>query len=128
LHGATGFAHEDATPIAQIRTGVFQNATRLRDATRFAHQDGDRSKRAGRVSRWQIGVLVVRGQGSDFQTARPQLKGWCGRYQEAVPPPPGISVWVIPEPPEPPRTSVCSLRSRAQERQAMCWRRWWSMR
>ena len=34
LHGATGFLHEGATPIEQIRVGVFQNATRLRDATR----------------------------------------------------------------------------------------------
>ena len=56
MHGATGFAHENATPIAQIRTGVFQNATRLRDATRFAHQDGDRSKRAGRLALCGIGV------------------------------------------------------------------------
>ena len=27
--------------------------------------------------------------------------GWRGRYQDAVPPPPGISIWVIPEPPAP---------------------------
>ena len=53
------------------------------------------------MSRWQSAVLVVRGQESDFQTARPQLKGWSGRYQEAVPPPPGISRWVVPEPPVP---------------------------
>jgi hypothetical protein len=46
LHGATGFVCENATPIAQIRTGLFQNAVPMRDATRFAHQDGDRSKRA----------------------------------------------------------------------------------
>ncbi|MEQ6340538.1 MAG: hypothetical protein M3A44_02520 [Gammaproteobacteria bacterium] len=101
LQDSTWFAHQDATRFAATRQGLFQNAGPIRDATRFRHQDGDRTKRAGRLSRWQSAVLVVRGQGSDFQTARPQLKGWRGRYQEAVPPPPGISRWVVPEPPVP---------------------------
>ena len=101
LQDSTWFAHQDATRFAAAQKGLFQNAGLMRDATRFRHQDGDRTKRAGRVSRWQSAVLVVRGQGSDFQTARPQLKGWRGRYQEAVPPPPGISRWVVPEPPVP---------------------------
>lgn len=103
LHGATGFAHENATPIAQIRTGVFQNTIRLRDATRFAHQDGDRSKRAGRLALWQNARPLTQRQGTDFQSASRRPVGWRGRYQEAMRPPPGISVWVIPEPPEPPR-------------------------
>ncbi len=103
LHGATGFAHEDATPIAQIRTGVFQNATRLRDATRFAHQDGSASCRAGRLALWQNARPLTQRQGSDFQSASRQPVGWRGRYQDAMRPPPGISAWVIPEPPEPPR-------------------------
>ncbi len=101
LFEATWFAHQDGTHFELARLGLFQSAVRLRDATRFRHQDGDRTKRAGRVSRWQSAVLVVRGQGSDFQTARTQLKGWRGRYEEAVPPPPGISRWVVPEPPVP---------------------------
>ena len=103
LHGATGFVQENATPIAQIRTGVFQNATRWRDATRFAHQDGDRSKRAGRLALWQSARPLTQHQGTDFQSASRRPVGWRGRYQEAMRPPPGISVWVIPEPPEPPR-------------------------
>ena len=102
LHGATGFAHEKATPIAQIRTGVFQNATRLRDATHFAHQDGDRSKRAGRESFWQSAGLLTQRQSTEFQSASRRPVGWRGRYQEAMRPPPGISVWIVPEPPEPP--------------------------
>lgn len=103
LHGATGFAHEIATPIAPMREGVFQNATRLRDATHFAHQDGDRTKRAGRFARWQRARLLAQRQSTDFQNASRRPVGWRGRYQDAVPPPPGISVWLIPEPPEPPR-------------------------
>ena len=99
LQDSTWFAHQDATRFAAAQRGLFQNAGPLRNATRFRHQDGDRTKRAGRVSRWQSAVLVVRGQGSDFQSASPSLKGWRGRYQDAVPPPPGISVWVVPQPP-----------------------------
>lgn len=103
LHGATGFAHENATPIAQVRGGVFQNATGLHDATRFAHQDGDRGKRAGRVTPWQNAKALAQRQGTNFQSASRRQVGWHGRYQEAMRPPPGISVWVIPDPPEPPR-------------------------
>jgi hypothetical protein len=103
LHDATSFAHENATPIARIRTGVYQNATRLRDATRFRHQDGDRSRRAGRLNLWQNARPLTQRQGTDFQSASRRPVGWRGRYQDAMPPPPGISVWVIPEPPEPPR-------------------------
>ncbi len=101
LQDSTWFTHQDATRFEVARQGLFQNADPIRNATRFRHQDGDRTKRAGRVSWWQSAVLVVRGQGSDFQTARAQLKGWSGRFQEAVPPPPGISRWVVPEPPVP---------------------------
>jgi len=101
LQDSTWFTHQDAARFEAARRGLFQNAGPLRDVTRFRHQDGDRTKRAGRLSRWQSAVLVVRGLGSDFQTARPQLKGWRGRYHEAVPPPPGISRWVVPEPPVP---------------------------
>jgi hypothetical protein len=101
LQDSTWFAHQDATRFAATRQGLFQNAGQLRDATRFRHQDGDRTKRAGRVSFWQIARLLTQSQGSDFQSASPLFKGWRGRYQDAVPPPPGISTWVIPEPPAP---------------------------
>ena len=101
LHAATWFRHEDATPIAPMRVAVFQNATLLRDTTRFAHQDGDRGKRAGRLLLWQSARPLTQRQGTDFQCAIRQPVGWRGRYQEAMRPPPGISVWVIPEPPEP---------------------------
>ncbi len=101
LQDSTWFAHQDATHFELARQGLFQNARPLRNATRFQHQDGDRTKRAGRVSFWQIARLLTQRQGSDFQSATPSLRGWSGRYQDAVPPPPGISIWVIPEPPAP---------------------------
>ena len=74
----------------------FQNATGLRDATRFAHQDGDRTKRASRLARWQNARLLTQHQGTDFQSAIPWPVGWRGRYQDAMRPPPGISVWIVP--------------------------------
>lgn len=101
LQDSTWFAHQDAKRFAAARQGLFQNAGPIRDATRFRHQDGDRTKRAGRESFWQIARLLTQRQGSDFQSASPSLKGWRGRYQDAVPPPPGISVRVIPESPAP---------------------------
>ena len=101
LQDSTWFAHQDATRFAATRQCLFQNAGPIRDATRFRHQDGDRTKRAGRVSFWQIARLLTQCQGSDFQSASPSLEGWRGRYQDAVPPPPGISVWVVPQPPAP---------------------------
>ncbi len=101
FHDLTWFAHQDGTHLELDCLGLFQNAVRLRDATRFRHQDGDRTKRAGRVGFWQIARLLTRGQGSDFQSASAVRKGWRGTYQDAVPPPPGISVWVVPQPPAP---------------------------
>lgn len=101
FHDLTWFAHQDGTHLELARLGLFQNAVRLRDATRFRHQDGDRTKRAGRVGFWQVARLLTQGQGSDYQSASSARKGWRGRYQDAVPPPPGISVWVVPQPPAP---------------------------
>ncbi|MFX3544374.1 hypothetical protein [Ralstonia mannitolilytica] len=98
---ATWFAHQDGIHRELARQGSFQNAVRLRDATRFRHQDGDRTKRAGRVAFWQVARLLTQHQGTDFQSTSPAPKGWHGRFEEAVPPPPGISVWVVPEPPTP---------------------------
>ena len=101
FHDLTWFAHQDGTYLELARLSLFQNGSRLRDATGFRHQDGDRTKRAGRVSPWQTARQLTQRQGSDFQSASAFVWGWRSRYQDAVPPPPGISIWVIPEPPAP---------------------------
>ncbi len=101
LQDATGFAHQDGTHLELARQSLFQNAVPMRDATRFRHQDGDRTKRAERLGFWQIARLLTQHRGSDFQSTSPAPKEWRGRHQEAMPPPPGISIWVIPEPPAP---------------------------
>ncbi|MBK1674624.1 hypothetical protein CKO35_15265 [Ectothiorhodospira shaposhnikovii] len=101
FHDLTWFAHQDGTYLELARLNMFQNASRLCNATRFRHQDGDRTKRARRVSPWQTAQQLTQRQGSDFQCASAFVWGWRGRYQDAVPPPSGISIWVIPEPPAP---------------------------
>lgn len=101
FHDLTWFGHQDGTYLELARLSLFQNGSRLRDATGFRHQDGDRTKRAGRVSPWQTARQLTQRQGSDFQSASAFVWGWRSRYQDAVPPPPGISIWVIPEPPAP---------------------------
>ncbi|MDX1251139.1 MAG: hypothetical protein IDH49_02555 [Gammaproteobacteria bacterium] len=101
LHDVTWFAHQDGTHLELARVGLFQTAAPLRDTTRFRHQDGDRSKRAGRVGFWQVARLLTQRRGTDFQSASAASRGWYGRYQDAVPPPSGISVWVVPQPPTP---------------------------
>lgn len=111
LHAATQFRHEDSLAIALIRRGVFQSAAGLRDSTCFLHQDGDRSKGAGLCAVWQNAQALRQARGAGFQSASDRRMSWMICYQEATPPPPGISVRVIPAAPEAPRcyTADCHL-------------------
>ena len=101
LQDATWFPHQDGSPLGLVRFAAFERATGVRRATWFRHQDGDRTKRAGRASGWQGTRILVQHQGSDHQSATPRAKGWRGRYQDTRRPPPGISLRVIPQPPQP---------------------------
>ncbi|QTD44390.1 hypothetical protein [Ottowia testudinis] len=100
LHDVTRFGHQDGHAMVLLRRALFQNASRLRASTHFAHQDADRSKRAGRVNYWQSAHGLFQRQGSDFQSATAWPVGWAGRYQEAMRPPPGICIRVVPPPPQ----------------------------
>lgn len=97
----TWFGYQDGTALAVLRWAAFQAAWPVRESTFFRHQDGDRTKRASRLGPWQNAQLRTSRRGSDFQSATPDRRGWRGRYQDAVPPPPGISIWVVPPPPTP---------------------------
>lgn len=101
LPGVTSFAHQNGSHQELARRTGFQNAQRVRDATRFRHQDGDRTKRGSRTAFWQVAGLISQVQATDYQGATAAARGWRGRHQDARRPPPGISVWVIPEPPVP---------------------------
>ena len=97
----TWFGYQNGTALAVLRWAAFQAAWPVRDSTFFRHQDGDRTKRASRLGPWQNAQLRTVRRGSDFQSATPDRRGWRGRFQDAAPPPPGISIWVIPPPPTP---------------------------
>lgn len=98
VHDATGFAHQQAAPVLLAQVGKFEGARPVHDATGFAHQDGAKTH----------GCFAARFQGAIprriFRRAL-QQKGlsWllhrAGRYQDAVPPPPGKSR--LPEKPKP---------------------------
>jgi hypothetical protein len=101
LRDATRLSHQDGRPLGLAHFAEFEGATGLRRTTGFRHQDGDRTKRAGRASRWQGARILVQHQGSDHQSATPSPKGWRGRFQETRRPPPGISLLVVLQPPQP---------------------------
>lgn len=101
-HCASDFRHQDADrTLRELLNTAFEKSSLLRDSTHFRHQDGDRTKRSSRLSRMQGAQSLSRVQGSSFQPAIAFQLGLDGRYQEAVPPPPGISLRVIPQPPGP---------------------------
>lgn len=101
LQDATGFAHQDGSLLWLVRFSAFERATGVRGAIGFRHQDGDRTKRAERASSWQGTRALAQHQGSDHQSATPCPTGWRARYQEARRPPPGISLLAILQPPQP---------------------------
>jgi len=101
VHDGVGFLHQDATRAQAQRDGLFQDGRKVRDSTDFRHQDGDRTKRPSRLVMWQDGAALRAIRGTDFQGATPSPYGWTGRFQDGVPPPPGLSLRPV-DPPKPP--------------------------
>lgn len=105
LHNQPLFQQQDATPLDHTSAGLFQDAPRAHDQSLFKHQDG--TKRHGRHdSRFQQAAPLFLVRSADrFQSATPFSKAWGTRFQDGVPPPPGISL--LPPPPQPPGPSPC---------------------
>lgn len=104
-HTQTGYRHQDGTPIWKDRNAIFQNATGTRNDTFFRHQDGTKTHSV-RGSQFENATLLhVAGHYGQFQAASALARLLGGRYQEGVPPPPGISLL----PPGPPGPSPCYL-------------------
>ena len=98
--GAT-FAHQVADrSVRKLLASAFESAAHVSDDTMFKHQDGDRTKRASRSTWWQRPRHTAAHRWSSFQPAAPYLLGVSGRYQEGVPPPPGVSTRPV-DPPGP---------------------------
>lgn len=108
--------HQTARPERELRQFASQNgdrtlrlaiadayeaAARLRHATLFGHQDGNRTQRGNVDARWQIARPTGQRHTSSFQPARPSRIAWLIRWQEAMRPPHGITLRpVAPPPPE----------------------------
>lgn len=104
ISAGTSSASQDAARVPRYATSAFENALNaVKSAARFRHQDGDRTIRALYVSDWGEGLRAIGWRWSAFQPARHQREGWDGRYQEAVPPPAGITI----RPPAPSGREPC---------------------
>ena len=98
------FAHQVADQsVRKLLASAFENATRVSDDTLFKHQDGDRTKRVSRLAPWKRPRHITTHRWAGFQPAAAFPFGVGGRYQEGVPPPPGVSTL----PPEPPGPTPC---------------------
>lgn len=101
LHGQLLFQQQDATPFDLSRVGVFQDATKHRDDTFFAHQDGTKVHQQRSTNYTEATRRPLVRSADLWQIASALLKGLDGRYQEGVPPPPGISLIPLPPGPQP---------------------------
>ncbi|MBL0422453.1 hypothetical protein JI739_19050 [Ramlibacter sp. AW1] len=88
----TGLSHQDSTPVWRTLRMAFRDGTGSRCSTAFRQQDGDRRKRPNQDAHWQVARFLSRLYQADHQIATPLPKGWAGRFQDAVPPPPGIDL------------------------------------
>lgn len=101
LQNATFYLHQDATGLDQSRTGVFENATPTRSSTFYRHQDGTKAHQRA-DTRYQNATPRPLVRSRDlYQLASALLRGWDSRFQEGVPPPPGITIFTPPPPPGP---------------------------
>ena len=102
LPDLTAFRHQEAArSVRVLLADAFEQAAERRDATGFRHQVADRSKRGSVQGEWENARSLNKALHTDFQPAKPWVWRLVGRYQEAVPPPPGISIFIRPQPPGP---------------------------
>jgi len=102
LPDLTAFRHQEAArSVRVLLADAFEQAAALRDATGFRHQVADRTQRNWTQGEWQNARGLNRAWHTDFQPAKAWGQCLGGRFQEAVPPPPGISALVRPKPPGP---------------------------
>lgn len=97
-HDHTGFRHQVAdASVRKSLNDAFEAARREHDRTGFRHQDGDRTKRASRVSGFQQArMLEAVRYAESIWSARPHQFCRSTPWQEGVPPPPGITIYVPP--------------------------------
>ncbi|QXV72261.1 hypothetical protein Acf1_00064 [Acidovorax phage ACF1] len=94
--------YQDARRLRTARQGRYQEAIRTSLSPIFQrYQDALRTARKEAAVRYQDAVRLSQGITEYGSRGDALVKGWRGRYQEAMPPPPGIWVRPGPEPEEP---------------------------
>ncbi len=102
LPDLTAFRHQEAARSVRVLLAeAFEQAAQLRDGTGFRHQVADRTQRSWTQGAWKNAIGLNCAWRTDFQPAKPWVWRLGGRYQEAVPPPPGISIFTRSQPPGP---------------------------
>lgn len=101
LQNALETRFQDAVRLRNERSSWFQEAAPLQNFRTSRFQDALRDRRNWVAGRFQEAQAYANGVGSVFCTATPFDLLTDGRYQEAMPPPPGIWIRPGPEPEEP---------------------------
>jgi hypothetical protein len=112
--------HEEAIRLRTVRASRYEAAQRAEWARReVRHQDGLRDRRHGAATGYEEAMrLAGARQGEAMRGAVAQRFGFWPRWQTALVPPPGISLWIIPEPPAPPPCYTPSPQLRFANRAA----------
>ncbi len=102
LPDLTAFRHKEAARSVRVLLAeAFEQAAELHDSTGFRHQVADRTKHGCAKGEWENTRGLRKAWDMGFQPAKAWMRRLGGRYQEAVPPPPGISIFTQPKPPGP---------------------------
>lgn len=96
LSDTASILHQDATRTPVPLGSTFQHAVPARTETQFRHQDGDHRKRASRTTLYQDARAIIIGPSGRMQSAVAFLFARESLFQDGVPPPPGISGYVVP--------------------------------
>ena len=95
-------AFQDAQrAVRQMLAHAFEDAAAVRSETSWRFQDGDRRKRHANTAHLQEARRVIAVRSSSMQRATPLSRRWVMAFQDGVPPPPGVSIYVPPGQPQP---------------------------
>ena len=109
-HRWVGFAHALGLPTAQRLSSAFEAAMATPLRVSLLYQEATRIRSHNPRAVWQSGTARALLHPSAMDKAQPLVRRAWSMYQEAVPPPPGLS-W--PSVPEPPLPSTCYTSSTA---------------
>ena len=96
-----GFTHDEGMSTTQRIDAHFASAQALRRGAGLLYQEATRIRSCNPRSVWQSARAAGVRHPSTMDKATARWRNWASLYQAAMRPPPGISRWVLPEPPSP---------------------------